>query len=158
MTSGRTQGRFRRKGDTIELDFDRRDGARYERNRAGRLLIVSWGRRTYLVSPLTVVDFCNAINGGDEPRCDRWGDYYLRWSDWTASADQRPRLPAFAAPYLLASPIQGRILRLAEQGNEVASLADQGMALLDVGYLDGLKMGMPKCKPNFSQALREGER
>jgi len=72
-------------------------------------LPIRWGTRQYLVPKEGVLDFCNAINQGDEPRCQRHGSFFLRAGDWNQPAPGLPDLPTSWLEQVLAKPVQGEL-------------------------------------------------
>jgi hypothetical protein len=93
------------------------------------LLPVRWGRRSYLIPPETVEDFCDAILRGGEPRKGYHGDFYLRGLD--ERADGVPELPEPWAAYLRENLLAG----------EVVEVLEGGRARVDLGSADGLRAG-----------------
>jgi hypothetical protein len=97
-----------------------------------RFLPVRWGARTYLLTKDEIVDFCNSINHGTEPRNSASGSFCLRMSDWSVSVEGSPSLPTEWAAYLLKKPLQA----------EVIGMADERTGKLNVGAKDGVRPGM----------------
>ncbi len=56
-------------------------------------IIVKWESRTYLVSEMDMIDFCNAINLGLEPRTLKLGHVYLKAGNEKININQKPKLP-----------------------------------------------------------------
>jgi hypothetical protein len=129
-----------------------------------KLLPVRWGKRVYLVPDGQVLDFCNAVNLGLEPREGWHGRFYLRmvWTEKVRAGLEEPRLDTAAGlpalptrwgSYLLKRPLQGKVIRSFrdEEGRRrlsdrltpgfVFNLEDE-RALVDLGSDDGLKVGM----------------
>lgn len=69
-----------------------------------------WGERTYLIANDEVIEFCNAINRGREPRPGAHGFFLLRRGNEEKQADGTPVLPAQFKGYLLDEPIQAEII------------------------------------------------
>jgi hypothetical protein len=77
---------------------------------AEQFIPVSWGDRKYLIPADDVVGFCNAMNGGREPRKKVHGFYLLRFADEKKEAKGLPLLPQEFKPYLLTRPIVADIV------------------------------------------------
>lgn len=115
---------------------------RYKRNGTRRYIEVRWGERRYMVADddLVFIDFCNAINAGDEPRRSRWGRHLLRHEDWNKPVAGAPGLNPSYLAYVLRSPLQVRVIGLKDgSGRTVRSLRSRGRARLAVGRRDGIK-------------------
>ncbi len=61
--------------------------------------VIRWGPRVYLVPPEKLVDFCNVINHGWEPRRGQHGRSFLRTDDWKQKANGKPDLPRTYCPF-----------------------------------------------------------
>jgi hypothetical protein len=90
---------------------------------ADALIPVAWGDRKYLISSDEVVDFCNDVNAGFEPRTDEYGRRYghqehgmsfLRLGDQEKQVVGPPIVPKDYRPYLLKEPITAAILAVGE--------------------------------------------
>lgn len=98
-----TNGRIR-----LSFTFDnRREG--FE-GIAPEFVSVSWGRRRYLIPTDKVVDFCNSVNDGREPRTGAQGSHLLRRGDEKKKAAGFPRVPKEFRAYLLTKPIEATII------------------------------------------------
>ena len=112
---------------------------------AAELVPILWGERHYLVGRDEIVDFCNAVNAGDEPREGRDGDFLLRDDDWDRNVVGKPRLPVEYAPYLLSEPLQGKI---AATGESTTKEGRAGIRFrtttvtLNLGKSRGVRTGM----------------
>ena len=113
------------------------------RNPQARLLAVRWGTRFYLVPDGEILDFCDWVNLGLEPREGMYGRFYLRMVLTEELIEGReelrleaagglPELPTRWAPYLLKRPLQGEVIEV---------LKDE-QAIIDLGLGEGLKVGM----------------
>ena len=72
-----------------------------------------WGPRLYLVEVNRVVEFCNAINAGVEPRSAAAGQFLLREGDWQKKATGFPSIPKpWQQKYILKEPIETEIQKL----------------------------------------------
>lgn len=76
----------------------------------GRLHVVRWGERVYLVPDGDVLAFANRVNGGLEPRETRRGRPFLRLGDEERVVDGLPRVPAEHAELFLDAPVDGTVL------------------------------------------------
>ncbi|MBN2031238.1 hypothetical protein JW824_13470 [bacterium] len=60
---------------------------------SNELIIVKWGKRTYLIPPDRIPKFCEAIKNKMEPRYGMRGLFFLREGDNGIEVDGRPDLP-----------------------------------------------------------------
>lgn len=74
------------------------------------LIAVPWGQRRYLVPVDEVARFCNAVNGGSEPRNERFGFFFLHDGDHEKPATGQPSLPEEYQGLLLGAPIVAEIV------------------------------------------------
>jgi hypothetical protein len=93
---------------------------------------VRWGERLYLVPADELIEFCNEVNDGAEPRNDPHGLALLREKDWTLPVFDSPELPEQLQAYLLSAPVRGN---LAKGESERAGVVDRGSS-------QGLRPGM----------------
>jgi hypothetical protein len=106
------------------------------------ILPISWGDRVYLIPRENMMDFCNAVNLGSEPRYKPKGltyvpSAYLRVDDWKKRVVGFPKLPPEWMPYLLTKPVRGKILEVMEDRR----------ARVDLGSKNGIRLGMELCVP-----------
>jgi hypothetical protein len=104
-------GRWRSDGDLVYLDGLKRKGELADRSIPAVLRPVQWGSRHYLVGSDGMLDFCNLINQGTEPRSEAHGLALLRQKDWTQQVGGMPNLPSDWRHLLLSKPVRGNILR-----------------------------------------------
>jgi hypothetical protein len=93
---------------------------------------VPWGERLYLVSQSQWLRFCTASNQGEEPRSSWLGAYFLRAGDQMKSAEGLPHVPPPWDGFLLAKPVQARVVKM----------LPSGWAEIDAGSKAGLRSGM----------------
>lgn len=129
-------------GSDVETIFPAKDAA--GRASSGKEITryrpVSWGERLYLLAEGEMLEFCNAVNVGAEPRGERdmlldrpyFGSFFLRDGDEKRPAHGRPGLPERWQSYLLKKPVAGVVL----------SLDGDNTATISVGGREGLKEGM----------------
>lgn len=103
---------------------------------ADELIPVHWGPRQYLVAPNEMVEFCNAVNGGIEPRSDMHGLYLLRRGDEAKAATGFPAVPDEFKDYLLAHPVEAEIVDIGKRTD------DKTIIILNRGKQHGLLPGM----------------
>jgi hypothetical protein len=106
---------------------------------------VHWGPRTYLIAADEMVDFCNDVNSGREPRKGIYGRHLLRDGDEKREAEGKPDVPAQFIQYLLKKPIIGQIVAVGKVSTRpsVASFKFKDIEVtLNVGKKDGLLPGM----------------
>lgn len=105
----RNFGSMRKEDGQLHLTFD------LENQKSGLsglepvLLPIQWGERTYLVGSDKIVDFCNAVNSGMEPRKEMHGMFFLKVGDEKTTAAGKPTIPAQFEPYLLERPTTASI-------------------------------------------------
>jgi hypothetical protein len=96
------------------------------------LVRVRWGGRQYLISEGQFAAFCNAVNQGEEPRNDDYGDFFLGEGHEKIKVAGLPEVPEPWGRFLLKAPVQGRVIEV---------LPDL-KAKVDVGMKDGIRIGM----------------
>jgi len=112
---------------------------------APELTVVDWGSRRYLVPADDLIDFCNSVNQGAEPRTDEHGQHLLRLGDESKEVSGSPELPAEYRACLLPSPVEANVLTI---GASLRPATDPGWELqvtrvaLDAGRKQGLRIGM----------------
>lgn len=148
---------FERKGDTRV--FDRNLGPVSLRDEALHLLCVypnhrdsfhgvapdlvsvTWGGRRYLVASDAMLDFCNSVNLGLEPRREMFGAHLLRAGDESKAVTGLPKLPAEFSRYLLATPVESDVLSVTSEKLR-ASEGAKYTVVLKAGAKKGLFAGM----------------
>jgi len=93
---------------------------------------IRWGNRLYLVDSSALLDFCNLVNSGSEPRHEAHGLAFLRDDDWDRAVAGTPDVPNSWRSFLLAAPVRGQITKVLGKKN----------AEIDRGGDHGLKRGM----------------
>ncbi|MFA6243579.1 MAG: hypothetical protein WC655_21740 [Candidatus Hydrogenedentales bacterium] len=108
------------------------------------LIPVVWGSRAYLITSDDMIDFCNSVNRGFEPREGSCGCYLLRHADANLPANEMPAVPDEYKRYLLKTPIQAKVISV----GETEPFREYGMRnyrtrlVVDVGSKQGLLAGM----------------
>ena len=121
------------KDGTLHLTLAKANNLRGIFGVAEKYRVARWGERIYLLTDDGMLDFCNAVNQGHEPREERHGyAFFLRDKDWVKPAPGLPDLPKQWLDYLLKQPLRGKV----EHVNR------DGTARLSLGSKDGLKVGM----------------
>lgn len=112
---------------------------------APEFFAVSWGSRRYLIPSDGLVEFCNTINLGREPRASRRGVHLLRVGDESKPVTGLPVLPAEFRDYLLPAPVTATITEIGDvtlrRGKGELRFREIAMTL-DAGQKDGLRTGM----------------
>jgi hypothetical protein len=112
---------------------------------APALVPIAWGSRHYLVPATEVIDFCNSVNDGGEPRTDMHGTFFLRTGDEKKAVAGLPQVPAAFRGYLLVKPVEATIIRVGSSTTR-PSVADWKFkdtpVTLDAGTNAGLRVGM----------------
>jgi hypothetical protein len=108
-----------------------------------KLLPIRWGKRLYLLAEGEILEFCNAINLGAEPRDKIYGRFYIRTKLDIDLVDRRgpprleavgglPEIPKECEPFLIKRPLRGR----------VTEIEDNKMVRINLGARDGIRKGM----------------
>jgi hypothetical protein len=124
-----------------------KDVTKKTENQTERLVPVRWGPRLYLIYADGIVEFCNAVNAGVEPRHGKGvgdndlGVIYLRLGDEEKPATGFPELSKKWQKYLLVEPLRVKVINL--QTNSEG----RGTATIDIGSEDGLQVGMRFSPP-----------
>ena len=74
------------------------------------LIPVTWGLRRYLIPADKIIDFCNAVNEGDEPRTSVFGNFLLRRGDEKLQVRGLPDIPEEFRNYLQEKPVNAEII------------------------------------------------
>ena len=106
---------------------------------------IRWDERIYLIPANEIVQFCNDINSGSEPRKGVHGQSFLRRGDEKKEAEGKPVLPEEFMPYLLDEPIDAAIVSVKDV-RETRDRIDSRIFITTVsinkGKKDGLTPGM----------------
>lgn len=131
--------------DRLQLEFTFEQHEIRQREISPELVVVHWGPRHYLVQADNVIDFCNAVNAGSEPRDDMHGLFALRKGDEKLKANGFPAVPEKYKPYLLPQPIEAEIVLVGDPTTR-AGLANTTFrstpVTLNKGTEDGLLVRM----------------
>ena len=106
----RNYGAVKEKDGTLRLSFTFKHDREGSLGIAEELVPIAWGERRYLVPAKGMVDFCNEINEGSEPRRRLHGMTLLRRGDEQKSVAGFPALPKAFEPYLLSKPLETEIV------------------------------------------------
>jgi hypothetical protein len=109
------------------------------------LVPVAWGARRYLVPPGLMGEFCNAVNGGSEPREGAHGLFLLRAGHEKVPVSGRPTTPEGDIDCLLDRPIEARVVVLGARrvhGDTPGVRWYETTAVLDAGREQGVWVGM----------------
>lgn len=93
---------------------------------------IKWSTWRFLLSNEQILEFCNAINQGPQPRKQITADFYHREADREKKLEGLPALPGEWNRYLLKKPISATITQVR---------ADRS-ATIDRGSKDGIQKGM----------------
>lgn len=105
------------------------------------LISVTWGKRRYLVAADAMIDFCNSVNLGLEPRRELSGAHLLRAGDEAKAVAGLPVLPGKFAGYLLAAPVETEVLSVTSEKLRASDGAKYSV-VLKAGANKGLFVGM----------------
>ena len=141
----RNYGKVHEKDNEIHLTFELENKREGFQGISPAFLPIKWGERRYLIATDEVVEFCNAINDGREPRKSVYGSFLLRDDDYKKKAEGFPPLPDKYRPYLLGQPIKAEIVKIGETSLR-KSIADWNfrdtVVILNVGKKHGVRKGM----------------
>src|SRR5678815_2187160 len=93
--------------------------------------LLRWEPRLYLIGEGQWLEFCNAINLGDEPRRTWSGPFFLKTPDWELDVREAPELPREWRDYVLPEALSGQT---------IVGLEDA--AWIDLGAGAGVEPGM----------------
>ena len=96
------------------------------------LIPVRWDERLYLVDKEKLLEFCNDVNQGSEPRKDAHGSAYIRIGDERKVVSGPPNLPGEWRTFLLRKPVVGVVVKMISAYK----------AEVNLGAEDGIKKGM----------------
>lgn len=125
---------------------------------APELLPVAWGKRHYLVPPDKIVEFCNDINYGREPRNGLHGFFFLRRGDEEIEVTGYPVLPEKYRAYILEKPVSATVISVGESGTETGKYTTYNLttATISAGSKQGLLPGMRMYLVNNPRNERGG--
>src|SRR5258706_3078216 len=117
--------------------------------REEELIPVKWGERLYLMPKEYLIEFCNAINLGLEPRKSvgtDWylGSSYLRNGDENKNVSGHPSLSSDLIDLLLEKPVEGEIINIEREGETKVAIINRGT---EAGLKPGMRMIL--TKPGF---------
>ena len=105
---------------------------------------ITWGARRYIIPPDEIIDFCNSVNQGNEPRTN-WGRHLLREGDEAKPVTGFPDVPSQFRPYLLNKPIETKIVHVGHYTTRPSIMKwrfKDTTVTLDAGADQGLRVGM----------------
>lgn len=109
-----------------------------------QLIPVRWGKRHYLIRPDKMLDFCNEVNTGSEPRKGVHGMALLKRGDEKIDVNGLPEIPAAYRKHLRTEPLKGKITEV--HGATSRTFGEytryEYPCVIDVGEDDGVFEGM----------------
>lgn len=105
----RNFGRIQEKDGEIHLKFELENERKGFHGISPSFLPVKWGERRYLIAPDEIIEFCNCVNSGYEPRMRAHGLFLLNVDDVKKKVEELPALPENYQPYLLKRPINAEV-------------------------------------------------
>lgn len=133
------------KNGIISLSFTYPNTQKGFQGIADTFIPVSWGERKYLIPTKNMVQFCNDVNSGSEPRQSMYGMHLLKSGDNKKRVTGDPQLPEEFRKYLLKSPIIAEIIEIGpitlKSGAGDWKFKETPIAL-NVGKQSGLLSGM----------------
>jgi hypothetical protein len=143
-TYSEDMGAIRKVSDRLTLTSSYGDHGPLHCTDTKDFVLVPWETRLYLIEENRVVEFCNAVNAGEEPRNEDFQPYLLREDDWKKKVKGLPSLPKpWGAKYLLKSPIDCDILTVS-----MSRAAD--VPIPEFPYGNGTSSGI-RCTINVGQ-------
>lgn len=141
----RSMGRVVGTSDRIRLLPEVMQKDPSDRRMADEYFVVPWGDRRYLVPTNGLIEFCNAVNSGIEPRRYPWGDYLLLSWSWTNAVSGKPLVPDDFRKYMLMEPVTGAIIAVTGVTRSLSGLgwySRKVTATVNIGTDSGLAAGM----------------
>jgi len=105
----RNYGNVTETNGRIRLSFTFKNERKGFQGIAEELVPVPWGERRYLIPSDEIIDFCNKVNDGTEPRESNRGYFLLRRGDEKKMVSGFPSVPNDYRAYLLTKPILAEI-------------------------------------------------
>lgn len=156
----RNYGSITREGDHVRLHFTFPNNQEGFEGISPKFLVVRWGPRHYLIPSGKVVEFCNAVNEGSEPREGVHGSFLLRGGDEKRPTQGSPGVPAKYQGYLLAKPVHAEIVSVGKFTRR-PSLTDfkfgDTPVTINKGTNDGLRVGMKLLVTNPKDLIESVE-
>jgi len=119
-TRASDMGKVRQDGNRLVLTSIYGDWGPNHCTDTKEFISVPWGERLYLIEGNRVVEFCNAVNAGDEPRNEAHRPFLLRENDWSKKVTGIPSLPKrWSDKYLLKSPINCLVRSVGDYSKDV---------------------------------------
>lgn len=141
----RNYGNVTEKDDRVRIDFTLNNNSKDSKTLPSEFFIVNWGPRHYLIPADEMIDFCNFVNNGMEPRSDIHGMFLLRKGDEKLSVTGLPTLPKEYRDYLLTAPVEADIIEVNDTKSDFDA-DDFGskdtVVTLNKGTNDKLRVGM----------------
>lgn len=106
----RNYGSVTEKDNRIRLTFTFENERKGFQGLAKEFIPFRWGARHYLVPPEDMVEFCNCVNDGSEPRDRTHGFFLLRRGDEKIEVSGPPAVPNEYRRYLLSEPVEAKIV------------------------------------------------
>jgi hypothetical protein len=107
------------------------------------LIPVSWDSRRYLIPPEYMIEFCNDVNAGWEPRERLHGNYLLRVGDEKTEVSGFPTVPYEYRSYLITRPIEVEIITVGTSRTHSGIFRfKETQVTLNAGETQGLLVGM----------------
>ena len=102
---------------------------------------IRWGERVYLIPANEIVQFCNEINSGSEPRKGLWGESFLRRGDEKKETQGKPVLPEEFMSCLFDEPVDAAITSV-KGVRETRDITDSPVFITTVVISKGKKDGL----------------
>jgi hypothetical protein len=119
-THAEDTGTIRQNGSHLILTSDHGDWGPGHCTDAKEFVLVPWGARLYLIEVTRIVEFCNAVNAGDEPRTEAQEPFLLREDDWKKKVKGWPSIPKpWQERYLIKSPVECVVRTVGEYSESI---------------------------------------
>jgi hypothetical protein len=153
-----TAGRFQLDGSLLRLQAEVDSDQSFLRT-PQELLVVPWGRRTYLLRTTQRIDFCNWINMGLEPRQSEWMSLFLlREGDYRTVVTGPPELPSDWRSCILKAPLRAKVIAVKNRTVTISAGGQSGVFMgmeleaLDAKGLYLCSVTVTELGPETSQA------
>lgn len=109
---------------------------------------IEWGDRRYLIPTNDIVEFCNSVNLGWEPRTGIHGFHFLRKGDERKLVGGLPKVPSGFENYFLKKPVTAKIIAVKHSSMRPSIASGEfrdTFVTLNAGAKQGLLPGMKLC-------------
>jgi len=127
--------------NTLKMSFAFEVEKGYAGRYASEYKPIRWGERVYLIPTDEIVQFCNEINSGSEPRKGVHGQSFLRRGDEKKEVQGKPELPKEFMSCLFDKPVNAVIVSVKDV-RETRDITDSPVFITTVVINKGKKEGL----------------